>query len=304
MAHDDDLISRVREASRELSPIPTETEAQLTPIPGIRAVLFDVYGTLVVSGSGDVGTTVGESRGARFAAALKAVGGEVQGDREEASALWIEAIREDHTARRQQGIEYPEVDVREIWQTIISRLAESGRLSKTPDESQVFRLALEYELLTNPVWPMPAAMACLQELSHRGLSLGIVSNAQFFTPLLFPALFDHDLAELGFSPELCFFSYEFRQAKPGDFLYERAADQLRKTGVTPAEVLYVGNDLLNDVSGASRAGFRTALFAGDARSLRRREGDERVRGVTPDLILTHLNQLAGCLPDQGAIAAD
>lgn len=300
MDHNSELTSLIREGSRELSPIPTDTNERLAELPGIRAVLFDIYGTLVVSGSGDVGTTVGESRGSHFAAALAAVGCELQGDSEEAAALWVEAIRADHAASRQSGVEYPEVDVREIWQTVLDRLRKSGQISESPPPSSIPRLAVEYELLTNPVWPMPGAAECLQTLRNHRLPLGIVSNAQFFTPLLFPALFDHDLHDLGFSPELCFFSYETRQAKPGKPLYQRAADQLRHRGISPPEVLYVGNDLLNDVAGAAGVGFRTALFAGDRRSLRWREGDERVRNVTPDLILTHLNQLAGCLPDASA----
>ena len=46
---------------------------------------------------------------------------------------------------------------------------------------------------------------------------------------------------------------------------------LGKNGVAPGEVLYVGNDMLNDVYAAGQVGFRTALFAGDQRSLRMRQ---------------------------------
>ena len=66
-------------------------------------------------------------------------------------------------------------------------------------------------------------------------------------------------------------------------------------GIAAAETVFVGNDMLNDVMPASRAGFRTALFAGDQRSLRLRTGDARVAEVTPDLILTDLSQLPSCL---------
>ena len=38
-------------------------------------------------------------------------------------------------------------------------------------------------------------------------------------------------------------------------------------------------------------GFKTALFAGDGRSLRPRESDDRCRGLSPDLIVTDLRQL-------------
>ena len=38
-------------------------------------------------------------------------------------------------------------------------------------------------------------------------------------------------------------------------------EQLAEEGIAAREVLYVGNDMLNDVAAASAVGFRTALFA-------------------------------------------
>jgi putative hydrolase of the HAD superfamily len=46
--------------------------------------------------------------------------------------------------------------------------------------------------------------------------------------------------------------------------------------------------MLNDISTASAAGCRTALFAGDRRSLRLREGENTVE---PDMIITGLTEL-------------
>jgi putative hydrolase of the HAD superfamily len=62
-------------------------------------------------------------------------------------------------------------------------------------------------------------------------------------------------------------------------------------GIEPPQTLYVGNDMLKDITPASRIGFRTALFAGDARSFRMRENDERVKDFQPDLVVTELTQL-------------
>ena len=39
-----------------LSQIPTGVAADLKSLPEIKAVILDVYGTLVISGSGDVGS--------------------------------------------------------------------------------------------------------------------------------------------------------------------------------------------------------------------------------------------------------
>ena len=78
-------------------------------------------------------------------------------------------------------------------------------------------------------------------------------------------------------------------------LFNAAAEVLSAYGIGPPEVLYVGNDMLNDILPASSVGFRTALFAGDARSLRRRQGDGRVARIVPDLVLTRLSQLQECI---------
>jgi putative hydrolase of the HAD superfamily len=49
--------------------------------------------------------------------------------------------------------------------------------------------------------------------------------------------------------------------------------------------------MLNDIYPARKAGFKTALFAGDQRSLRMRSDDPRCRDLTPDLVVTDLGQL-------------
>jgi putative hydrolase of the HAD superfamily len=74
-------------------------------------------------------------------------------------------------------------------------------------------------------------------------------------------------------------------------MFKRAAEELSGIGIPVAATLYVGNDMLNDIRPASAVGFKTALFAGDGRSLRLRESDDRCRGRSPDLIVTDLRQL-------------
>lgn len=103
--------------------------------------------------------------------------------------------------------------------------------------------------------------------------------------------------ELGLEPELQIYSYEHLHAKPGSRLYSLAAERLDARGIEAAESLYVGNDMLNDIMPAHRIGFRTALFAGDSRSLRLRTGDPRVEGVEPDLIVTRLVEICQCILD-------
>ena len=67
--------------------------------------------------------------------------------------------------------------------------------------------------------------------------------------------------------------------------------ELKAKGIQPVSVLYLGNDMLNDIYPARTVGFQTALFAGDRRSLRLRKDDPRCAALSPDLVVTDLGQL-------------
>ena len=273
-----DVEAIIRRHAEPLEPLPTGTAARLKPLGDLRALLFDVYGTLIVSGSGDVGLTSKSDRWAAANEAAAAIGIEPPEDARALGDALLAAIEGEHAWVREAGDPFPEVRIEELW-------------AKVLPGADANRLAAEYEMRVNPVWPMPGMVETLDALRVRGTRLGIVSNAQFFTPMLFEPLTGRPFRDFGFETDLCVWSYWWRIAKPDVRLYELVADRLAKFEVTPAQTLYVGNDMRNDVWPASRVGFRTALFAGDARSLRLREDDPDVRGVTPDVVLTDLRQV-------------
>ena len=275
----------IRRHAAPLEPLPTDTAARLEPLGDIRAALFDVYGTLIVSGSGDVGLTSKSDRWAAANEAAAAVGVAPPEDPRKLGDTLLAAIEAEHARLRADGVRHPEVRIEELWEGVVP-------------EADSRQLAAEYEMRINPVWPMPGMVETLDALRASDFRLGIVSNAQFFTPLLFGPLTGRPFGDFGFEPDLCVWSYGHRCAKPGTDLYEKAAAALAKFDVTPAQTLYVGNDMRNDVWPASRVGFRTALFAGDARSLRLREDDPDVAGGRPDVVLTDLRQVLKVVSDR------
>jgi len=283
----------IRRHVQPLSPIPTGVEPRLQTLPGIRAVLFDVYGTLLISGVGEVGTVAAPPAQA-LADACRTQGLHVGENADGCVELFVETIEQFHAEARAAGIEHPEVDIVAVWRRLVSEYRRRGWISGDGDV-QYEQLALEYEMRANPVWAMPDAEHCLARLAARTMALGIVSNAQFFTPQLFPSLLGAEISELGFSPELCVFSFQHGRAKPGTYLFERVAESLGERNIRPDEALYVGNDTRNDVMPAGRVGMKTALFAGDDRSLRLRAGDSQVQGAAPDLIVTELAQVVECV---------
>lgn len=291
------LIAAIKNLSHPMRPTPPAPAVAVRrpKLAGIRAVLFDVYGTLLQSGSGEIGLADAgaAARAAGFRAALAAAGIPCRGGGGAAgAAAMTDVIRRAHAAARAAGVAWPEVDIEKIWRTTLAALQESGLAPAKVPAGKIRRAAVEFEGRINPVWPMPGFPECLTPLRKQGLKLGIVSNAQFFTPLLFPALTGRELPEMGFDPEACAWSFQHGIAKPAPDLFQAALRPWReKYGIAPGTVLAVGNDRLNDVAAAAACGCRTALFAGDARSLRRREDDERCAGVKPDWIITDLRQL-------------
>jgi len=295
------LIEILRSSSRPMESIPTKESPVLHHLPGIRAVLFDVYGTMLISGSGDVGTT-------KQAACTEALGGALESLGVEPTRMterrelanrgmesFFEIVEASHAASRANGARWPEIDITTIWQQVVDDLLAKSLIDEHSRHRIAPRvLAVQYEVRANPCWPMPNLLKCLAGLREEGVAIGIISNAQFYTPLLLESLLGAPLEKLGFSEDLQYYSYRYGVAKPGDELYLMAAETLRNRGIEATETLYVGNDVLNDVAPARKLGFHTGLFAGDARSLRRRVGDSAVEGVAPDLVVTDLAQLLRC----------
>jgi putative hydrolase of the HAD superfamily len=86
------------------------------------------------------------------------------------------------------------------------------------------------------------------------------------------------------------------EAKPSTTLFARALAELSRVhGIKPHQVLYIGNDIRNDIDPAVRLGMNAALFAGDRRSLRTRREDPRLRSVRPAAVITSLPQITTAL---------
>lgn len=252
-------------------------------------MLFDVYGTMFISGSGDVGSVASPPQQALHGA-LEQVGIAWLGKADQTVHPLRETIRSHHEAARRNGIPHPEVDILTVWRDSLVEMQQRDWIDVDLDSVNIAELAAHYEARANPVWPMPGLSECLEALRQRHL-LGIVSNAQFFTLDLFPAFLNKSVFELGFREQLSIWSFQHLRAKPDSFLFRLALEALHSHGVDAGQTLFLGNDMLNDVMPAKQAGFATALFAGDQRSLRLRDQDERVSGVRPDVIVTSLKQL-------------
>lgn len=246
----------------------------------IKAILFDVYGTLFISGSGDIGIAEGQFHPSDALESLRSHY-QISWTSGQIIQKLVDAIHDYHEREKTKGVDFPEVNIDRIWQAIL----------EWQDIGRIRRLVEGYETIVNPTFPMPGLDQVLRTLRRRRILMGIISNAQFFTPRLFTTFLGASPAALGFARDLTLYSFEFGCAKPSAVLFDHAASRLQRRGVQPDSVLYVGNDIRNDIQPAKMVGFQTALFAGDRRSLRQREDDPTLQNTFPDLILTDLRQL-------------
>ena len=284
------LTSLYKELNSPLSPLPTGLEPKLPQWDDIRAVIFDIYGTLVLSGTGDISIAQSIDKESE----LRGLFGESAGilaPSIKLSEIFYDLIKEDHALSKAKGASYPEVDILEIWARFFQRLKSHGYNGPTLEGEALKDFAIRFECAVNPVWPMPGIEGTLKKLDDEGFKLGIVSNAQFYTPVMMEGFMGQTIEQLGFQSNLCVWSYQERLGKPSVELFEKLNAALEARGIQPSQALYVGNDMLNDIWTANQAGLKTALFAGDRRSLRLRESDERCKDLEPDAILTELTQL-------------
>ena len=263
-----------------LTPIPTGMRRSGVLDRALKGILFDVYGTLFISESGDIGLAEDPiHNGKRLRELLHRYG--IERPLEGLLETFFNTIHATHKRLKAKGVDFPEIEIDRIWMQVL----------ENDDISSVRAFAVAFEFLVNPVYPMPHLKDLLSGCAKRKVPMGIISNAQFYTPLLFDLFLGLNPEGLGFVPGLVFFSYRFGYAKPSHLLYNMAVRRLHRCGISPDAVLYVGNDMLNDIAPAKAVGFKTALFAGDDRSLRLRKDDRRCNHINADLVITDLIQL-------------
>lgn len=241
-----------------------------------KLVLFDIYGTLLASALGEV------------SAKLESDGGLVAGRRPALAAdtACSDSLREqlrqlivrDHAIARASGRPFPEVDIIDVFQRAMNLPADPAQ------RLEAARQCVSCECLWNPCTAMPGATAFMRLCRDAGIRMGIISNAQFYTPLFLEAAFNEPVIDNFLLPELLQWSWLSGRAKPDAWMFEILMRAIEHHGIRRDQVLYIGNDALNDCATAAEAGFMTCLFAGDARSLKVRRRDARVNRHPPMVI--------------------
>lgn len=270
-----ELLAIVKRGSKRIRPLPPRTieSGRLPRKP--RAVLFDVYGRLLAR-VGKVHPRPAAKR-RQLEALIRRY--ELTTTVAELEAGLQSAIAREHAALRAAGRANPEgFDRTHLGRDVFRPLAGGSPAGdcgvRAGNASRVANAGCR---------------RLLQALACRGLTHGIVSNAQFYTPVFLHALLGASLQDLGFSSSLCLYSCDFGVAKPDPALFDHARRRLHELGLREEETVMVGNDPRNDIGPATRSGFMTVLAALDGRSYE--STPDGVGSAQPDAVIGHLAAL-------------
>lgn len=212
----------------------------------LRAVIFDVYGTLMQVGPPP--TNAEELWQELFQEFFQTPPPLARLD---FSVACNRAIMLRHNAARARGIAYPEI----LWPSIVAEVLPSFATLKPEQRTEfVFRQIQ----IGRTIKLMHSVAETLRWLAGKHCLLCIASNAQAYTlQELASALKAEGCKSDIFNKELCYWSYQNGFSKPDPHGYQMLRMRLEARGISPVETLMVGDRLDNDVAPARLIGFQT-----------------------------------------------
>ena len=247
----------------------------------IRALLFDLWGTLVVDNS-----QRDEPRHrARLQLSCEALAAAGSAHPEEVVATALQKLGEEHGALHGRG---RDIAVPEKVELFLESIEHGLSHRLPPDALGAVEHALVIPGRLTPPLSAPGARDTLEEARRRGLALGLVSNTGL-TPgyVLRGVLADHGLRPY---LQVLTFSDEARLAKPAEEIFRCTLEALGSKGVAPADAVFIGDTPANDVAGPQAVGMWTVQV-----------GDRQLDGVQPHARIDALPDLFPALERLGLL---
>jgi hypothetical protein len=282
-----------------------KVKPHLRRLPGVRAVTWNVYGTLLAISGGDLVfqhpndfvMSVALDKTVQEFKMWPSMSRKPGQPAEYMAVLYEQALDEQRLGGG--GEKYPEVAADRLWENIIKKLFQKdyqfdARFYGSLNEYSR-KVAYFFHASLQGTACYPEAAVALRHVAGRGLAQGLHADGQCFTTVqLLRGLAAQEPVTLDdvIDPELCALSYEVRGRKPSERLLRQSQQQLVKRGLAPEQVLHVGSRVAQDLVPAKRLGMRTALFAGDRASLQASAEQMKDSLGRPDVLLSDLSQIA------------
>jgi len=292
-------------------PAPPDVEAprakvHIVNLPGIRAVAWSVYGTLIAIAGGDLLFEVPQ-RLIMDLAMDKTIRefkmwGAMSRKPGQPSEYMVPTYLDLLARQRMLGggrARHPEIPIERVWEALIKRLLkkdyvfDAAYYGALNEFSQ--KVAYFFQASLQGCACHAGVADTLAELSRRGVAQPLLSDGQCFTV----AHLDHLLNRQGpgmdagsvLDRDASALSYQVGMRKPSDRLFRTTLARLADRGIKPDQVLHVGSRIAQDIAPARRLGMRTALFAGDRASLHANPKHMEQSANRPDVLLTSLPQI-------------
>ncbi len=284
-----------------------KAKPHLVRLPGIRAVLWNLYGTLLCISEGEL--LFEHPQKLFMSVALDKTIQEFKmwgsmsrkpGQPAEYMEVIYSQVLGEQRGVTTGGERFPEVLAERVWESIIKKLLQkdykwdAGFYGALNEFSR--KVAYFFHASLQGTACYPGAAEALRAVASAGLKQGFLADGQCFTRLqLQRGLKEQDetLALDEVCPsELSFLSCDLRARKPSERLFRHALSKLQELGLESQEILHVGSRLTQDISPARRLGMKTAFFAGDKTSLQATPEQLKEPNSRPDVLLTELAQIS------------
>lgn len=215
----------------------------------IKAVIFDLYGTLIKSDVGDLDKSLESDsfQSEIIDDLLKKYSLDTSLTSSDILSAFKSEIAKSHQLSIEQGVFSPEVVIENVWNSVFDGLKFDSK-----------SFAYDFYNMSGERGLYPNTKELLAELNSNGIHVGIISNAQSYTLDDMNNLLGENMFN-SFDRNLCLFSYELGFSKPNPNVFSEMTDRLRAEGVKPSEAIFIGNHALKDIKTAQEAGYHTCL---------------------------------------------
>jgi FMN phosphatase YigB (HAD superfamily) len=296
---------------RPPAPRPLKATPYLKPLPGIKAVAWCAYGTLLTIDSGMLLHL--HPQQLRMQIALEKTIEEFKmwnAMSRKPGAPWEYLLQQYRRLIEDQQLkptkrkgDAREVDSVVVWSKYLERLQRNEYQYDVSFYGGLDDLALKvayfFHANLQGVAASEHAFDTLRQVTSAGLRQGIVDDGQAFTTAQFQRVLQRQgqffsLSEL-FSAGCVTLSHEHGVRKPSPSLYAAGFASLMRHGLGAGEILYVTHRLADDLAAAKSFGVRTALLAADANCCQVSTEEVRDPALKPDRLLTDLRQIGQIL---------
>jgi hypothetical protein len=284
----------------------TKSKPHLKRLDSVRAVVWNVYGTLLSISGGQffrehpddfvmdlaLDKTIQEFK--MWKAMSRKPGKPSRQLRD-----MLQAISAELSFQVEKGERYPEIPVERVWEAVIRKLQQNEYIINTafygPIQDFAVKIAYFFHRSLQGTGCDHGAAESVRWIYEHGYWQGLLADGQSFTAMqLRRGLAEQD-PDLPF--HLCFpashqvLSHAALARKPSDRIFKEMLRRLQDSRVAPEQTLYVASRLADDLAPARRHGFITCLYTGDQSSVEASPEAVKDKHRRPHLLITDFRQV-------------